>query len=30
MQKMFDNMDTDDSGSVSKVEWLLVGHPEAR
>jgi hypothetical protein len=30
MQKMFDNMDTDDSGSVSKLEWLLVGHPEAR
>jgi hypothetical protein len=30
MQKMFDNMDTDDSGSISRLEWLFAGHPEAR
>jgi hypothetical protein len=30
MQKMFDNMDTDDSGTISPTEWLFAGHPEVR
>lgn len=30
MEQMFDNMDTDDSGSISQLEWLFAGHPEAR
>jgi len=25
IEKMFDNMDTDDSGGVSRLEWLFAG-----
>ncbi len=30
MNKMFDNMDADDSGTITPNEYLFAGHPEAR
>lgn len=30
VRQIFDNMDSDESGTISQFEWLFAGHPEAR
>lgn len=30
IQKMFENMDSDSSRGISRLEWLFAGHPEDR
>lgn len=28
IEKIYENMDTNDDGEVSRLEWLFAGHPE--
>ncbi len=30
VEKIYENMDTDDSGDVSRLEWLFAGHKESQ